>query len=260
MLNKRSVTVVIPCKNEEKIISKTVKSIPHYVDEVIVVDNGSKDNSAKEAEKAGAVVFSDNRKLNGVGYGYAHLTGISNAKGDFIVGMDADDTYPSSEIKNIVEFMEKYELDVVSCNRLPLKNPKAISPLRRLGIYVLNLEVAILYGYRIKDILTGMWVIRATALPKLNLRMGDWNLSPEVKVAAIMHKDLKFAEYQIDHFVREKEPSKQQIWKTGIGHMSYIFKKRFTEDSKLGGFLYSRLINKEWESPKFTKNKTIFAL
>lgn len=259
MINNKKISLVIPCKNEEKIIYKTVKSVPAYVDEIIVVDNGSKDNSIAEATRAGAKVFSEPRKMNGIGYGYAHITGIENATGDYIFGADADDTYPAYEIANIVKYMEQANLDVVSCNRLPLKNPKAISKTRRLGIYILNLEVFFLYGYPIKDTLTGMWGIRRTALSKLNLRMGDWNLSPEVKISAIMNKNIKFSEYHIDHFVREKEPSKQAIWKTGMAHLIYIAQRRFTEDSAFGGVMY-KILNKNWHMPKFRGAKVKFII
>ena len=259
MLRNKTVSLIIPCKNEEKILPETIKNVPSYVDEIIVVDNGSTDNSAKVAHEAGAIVVKEPRKLNGIGYGYAHIKGIEVSTGDYIFAMDADDTYPSYQIKEVFEYMENNSLDVISCNRLPLKNPEAISKTRRLGIYVLNLEIALLYGYPIKDTLTGMWGIRRSALPKLNLRMGDWNLSPEVKVAAITNRAINFSEYSIDHFAREKEPSKQQIWKTGMAHLLYILKRRFTEDSKLGSFVYG-LLSKEWKEPIVLGNKMKFAI
>lgn len=259
MIKSKKISLIIPCKNEEKIISETIKNVPKYVDEIIVVDNGSKDNSAKVAREVGAIVVKEDRKLNGVGYGFAHLSGIRHATGDYIFAMDADDTYPSYEIENIFEYMEENGLDVVSCNRLPLKNPSAISKTRRLGIYILNLEVLFLYRTYVRDILTGMWAIKREALPKLNLRMGDWNLSPEVKVSAITNKDIMFTEYHIDHFERENEPSKQSIWHTGVGHLIYILKRRFTEDSVLGGYLYG-LIKSGWKEPSFAGHKVKFSV
>ena len=49
MLNGKKISVIIPCKNEEKIIYYVVKDLPWYIDEVIVVDNGSVDKTAEEA-------------------------------------------------------------------------------------------------------------------------------------------------------------------------------------------------------------------
>lgn len=233
MLKDKTITVVIPCKNEGKTITKTVKSVPAYVDEIIVVDNGSSDDTGEKASKAGARVIYEPRKLNGIGYGYAHITGMACAMGDYIIAMDGDGTYPAKSIKYIINQMEKEHYDFVSCNRLPLKNTKAISKTRRLGINILNLEVLVLYGKPIQDILTGMWVMKKELVTKLNLKMGDWNLSPEIKISAMTNKDVRFAEYWIDHFERGKDGSKQVIWKTGFNHLFYILKRRFTQDSKL---------------------------
>jgi len=61
-------------------------------------------------------------------------------------------------------------------------------------------------------------------------------LIPEIKIEAWVNKDIKTGEYHIDHFAREKEPSKQQIWKTGINHAFYILKRRFTQDFMLYKF------------------------
>lgn len=237
MIKNKKITLIIPCKNEENVIERTLKAVPGYIDEILVVDNGSTDNTAEVARNAGAKVLIENRKLGGIGYGYAHMTGLKHATGDYIFAMDGDDTYPSYEIKNIVEQMEEKSLDFVSCHRLPLKNNKAISKTRRLGIYALNLEVLFLYGKWVNDVLTGMWGVRKEVVPLLELRMGDWNLSPEIKISAMNHEEVNFAEYHIDHFVREHEPSKQMIWKTGVNHLLYILKRRFTQDNRLYGFV-----------------------
>jgi glycosyltransferase involved in cell wall biosynthesis len=259
MLRNKKISLIIPCKNEEKIIYRTVKAVPEYVDEILVVDNGSTDNTVEEAKRAGARVIKEGRKLNGIGYGFAHITGLKHATGDYIFAMDGDDTYPSYQIADIVEKMEKDGLDFVSCNRLPLKNPEAISGTRKLGIYILNLEVAILYGKRVRDILTGMWGLRREAIPHLDLRMGDWNLSPEIKISAIFSENVRFSEFQIDHFAREKEPSKQAIWKTGFNHLFYIMKRRFTQDSKLGSALYFSLLKRQ-ALDGTSKPKPIFSI
>lgn len=257
MLNYQRISLIIPCKNEERIIANTIKNIPSYVDEIIVVDNGSTDNTAEVAQKAGAIVVKEPRKLNGIGYGYAHMAGLAKATGDYIFAMDGDDTYPSYQIEEIFNHMENKGYDFVSCSRLPLKNKKAISKTRRLGIYILNLEVLCLYGKRVNDILTGMWGIKREAVSKLDLRMGDWNLSPEIKIAAIFNKDIKFTEYHIDHFEREKEPSKQAIWNTGFNHLTYIFKRRFLQDSRLGNYMYVNLFK---QRTALAKGTSIFAI
>ncbi|MFZ5424212.1 MAG: glycosyltransferase family 2 protein [Patescibacteria group bacterium] len=237
MIKDKRISLIIPCKNEEKGIATTISHVPDYVDEIIVVDNGSSDNTAEVAKNAGAKVVTENRKLNGIGYGYAHITGFANATGDYIFAMDGDDTYPAYQIKDMFEYMLNNDFDFVVGHRLPLKTPEAIKPVRRLGIYILNIEILFLYGRYIKDSLSGMWGVKKEAVPLLNLKMGDWNLSPEIKIAAMVNKNVKFGQFPIDHAVRDKEPSKQQIWKTGTSHFLYILKRRFTDDCKILNFL-----------------------
>ena len=218
---------MIPCRNEERIISLLLERIPPYVDEIIVVDNNSSDHTGEVAKKAGAKVLLEKRAVQGIGYGFVHQTGIHAAKGDYIVGVDGDDTYPTDVIKPIVEYMEKNRIDFISCNRLPLRRPHAISIVRQFGITILNMTVWVLYGYRIKDILSGMWVMNKKAKLLLHPGSGDWNFSPEIKLEAIRNPNISFQEYHIDHFDRANERSKQQIWKTGFEHLLFIVTKRF---------------------------------
>ncbi|MBC7100750.1 glycosyltransferase [Methanothermobacter tenebrarum] len=84
-----SVSVVIPAYNEEKTVAKVVKAAhsSSYVDEVIVVDDGSFDNTYKEAKRAGAKII---RHASNRGKGAALKTGFKHSKGDIVVFLDAD--------------------------------------------------------------------------------------------------------------------------------------------------------------------------
>jgi glycosyltransferase involved in cell wall biosynthesis len=228
MIGNKRISLVVPVKNEANIISAFIKRVPMYVDEILVIDNNSTDGTASVARKSRARVIRERRSISGIGYGYAHQTGVARATGDYLIAMDGDDTYPVRSIKTIINYIEKYDLDMVFCNRLPLTNKKAISWVRQFGIHLLNLEVRLLYGKRIHDILTGMWVARRNSLAKLTATSGDWNYSPELKIAAFTNPALRVAEYHITHFAREHEVSKQRIFATGIAHAWYILIRRFT--------------------------------
>ena len=230
MIQKKKISLLIPCKNEEAALYSMLQHIPSYVDEVIVIDNGSTDNTSIVAKQNGAIVITEKRKINGVGYGFAHQRGMARATGDVIVAMDGDNTYPLAAIKHVVTYLLKSNSDFVSCSRFPLSDRKAISPTRQLGIHVLNLLVSVLYGYHIKDILTGMWAMTKGAANELQLTKGDWNFSPEIKLAALTHASLHFSELHINHSVRIDGLSKQNIWKTGFDHLFYIIRRRFTTD------------------------------
>lgn len=226
MFINKKISVIIPCKNEEAALYSMLKNVPSVVDEVIVIDNESKDNTALVAKKMGARVIKEKKAIDGVGYGFAHQTGMRYAKGDIIVALDGDNTYPMEKIPDILLYMQKTRVDFVSCARFPLLNMKAISKLRQLGIKILNIEASILFRYPVKDILSGMWAMNSDCVKKLSANSGEWNFSPEIKLKALMHPEIRFSEYHIAHSVRYNGISKQKIWKTGFSHMFYILDLR----------------------------------
>lgn len=238
MIGNKRISLVVPVKNEARGIGAFIKRVPRYIDEILVIDNNSTDGTGRVARLAGATVIRERRMVNGIGYGYAHQTGVTRATGDYIIAMDGDDTYPVRSIRTIINYMETYSLDMVFCNRLPLTNTKAISWIRQLGIHLLNWELFLLYGKHVHDILTGMWVARRDAIAQLSVTSGDWNYSPEIKIAALTSPALHVAEYHITHFAREHEVSKQRIFATGVAHAWYIMKHRFTVDNP---FILGRL-------------------
>lgn len=240
MLSKKKISLIIPCKNEEAAIYSMLNKVPSYIDEVIVIDNNSSDNTTTVAKKQGAKVIIEKRNVDGIGYGYAHQTGMKHATGDIIIAMDGDDTYPIQAIKKIVVYMEKSKSDFVSCSRFPLSTQTAISPIRQLGITILNLEVGLLYGFPIRDILSGMWAMTKETAKKLDVKSGGWDFSPEIKLEAIATPNIHFSEYHIYHAERLNGMSKQQIWKTGFDHLMYILKRRFFDglDSKKQVWLF----------------------
>lgn len=97
------IKVIIPAYNEEKSIIKVIQDIPSIVNEIIIVDNNSSDQTAKNAQEAGAKVLTEIKK----GYGNACLKGISYVKSqthqtDIIVFLDGDfSDYPEELTKLI---------------------------------------------------------------------------------------------------------------------------------------------------------------
>jgi len=73
----------------------------------------------------------------------------------------------------------------------------------------------------IKDILSGMWVMSSSVKDQLNLTMGDWNMSPEIKLNAIMNPAIAFQEHHIRQHLRHGQ-SHQSHWKTGLSHLTWI--------------------------------------
>jgi glycosyltransferase involved in cell wall biosynthesis len=232
MYRNKRVSVCLPCRNEANHLKEVVKRVPKFVDEIIVISNNSSDNTVEVAKKLKLKALEDNRTIGGIGYGFAHITGIDNATGDIIVGADGDATYPIEDLGKIIDHLLDNKLDFISCNRYPLQPGTRIPFMLQLGVTTLNTEVRMLYGVKINDILSGMWVFRKPIKKKLSLTMGEWNLSPQIKLNAALHPDIKFSEYSIAQHQRMGE-SHQAHWKTGFSHLFWIFKNRWSTTEKL---------------------------
>src|SRR5262245_14314981 len=112
-----SISVVIPCYNEEDGVRAVIGEMPACVDEVVVVDNNSTDRTAEVARSLGARVVHETRK----GYGAAYKAGIPAAASDVVVTLDGDGSYPAEAIAALVDELVDRRLDFLSASRFPLK-------------------------------------------------------------------------------------------------------------------------------------------
>lgn len=228
MYRGKKITVYFPCRNEGAHLGEVLKRVPNFVDEIIVVSNKSTDDTIARARELGAIALEDNRTIDGIGYGFVHMTGLAHATGDIIAAADGDLSYPIEELAKVIDTLLDKKYDFISCNRYPLQDNTQIPFMLKLGVWVLNWEVRILYFLHIKDILSGMWIMRKEAKENLNLSMGEWNLSPQIKLNAALNKNIRFTEYSIAQHQRGGE-TKQNYWKTGFSHLWWIFKNRFIQ-------------------------------
>lgn len=216
------ISVVIPCYNEEDGIQSVIGAMPHYVDEVVVVDNNSTDRTSEVARALGATVVFQPRK----GYGAAYQAGLPAATGDIIATLDGDGTYPSDEIALLVDALEDRGLDFISGSRFPLRNPDAMNFTNKVGNLVLTIATGVLWLKPLKDSQSGMWVFRRAVLPRLRLTSDGMPLSEEIKIEAIEKLGPRFAEVGIDYRPRIGEV-KLQKWRDGWRNLSFLFAKRF---------------------------------
>lgn len=223
MYRNLRISVCLPCRNEADHLDHVIKNIPKFVDEIIVVSNKSTDDTYAVAKKIGLKAYEDNRTINGIGYGFAHMTAIENATGDIVVGIDGDATYPIEILHKVIDHMIDKSYDFISCNRYPLLDNTKIPLKLRFGVFMLNTEIKVLYGIKINDILSGMWVFKKKIVKDLALTMGEWNLSPQIKLNAAVHPSIRFAEYNIKQHERKGE-TKQKYLKTGLSHATWILK------------------------------------
>ena len=99
MYKGQSITVIIPCLNEEQGIEKILRAMPDFVDETIVVDNNSTDRTSEVAASLGAKVIREDVR----GYGRSYKRGFAAATSDLIVTLDGDQSYPVDALSYLLE-------------------------------------------------------------------------------------------------------------------------------------------------------------
>jgi dolichol-phosphate hexosyltransferase len=221
MYKNLRVTVVIPCLNEEEGIQRVLDEVPPFVDEIIVVDNGSTDRTAEIARKMGAQVVSELHR----GYGRAYKKGFSQATGDIIVTLDGDHSYPVDALSYLIEAFMHCRVGFLSASRFPVLSDSAMSTKHKIGNHILSFVMSILFLRWIHDSQSGMWVFRRNVLEKMKLTSDGMAFSEEIKIEAITKKEIGFREIFISYSQRLGE-IKLMPWRDGFHNLVFLFRKR----------------------------------
>lgn len=208
--NTENVSVIIPAYNEEGSICEGVKSVRDILSksniqhEIIVVDDGSSDNTCNLAKKTGAKVL---RHKKNTGYGASLKTGMSVAKNSIIIITDADGTYPSKYLPELIGKMKEADMVVgarVGQNvRIPAIRKPAKWVLGRLANYVT--------GVRIPDLNSGLRVFRREIAEQyLNILPQKFSFTTTITVAMLC--DGYDVEYMPIDYLKRTGKSKIVPW------------------------------------------------
>ncbi|MCL4418704.1 glycosyltransferase family 2 protein [Patescibacteria group bacterium] len=204
-------SIIIPVFNEEKTIKQILEKvegikIPGVDKEVIVVDDGSTDNSkfeiqsAKGGSKSGGIKKIFHKKNQGKGA--AVRTGIEAATGDYILIQDADLEYDPNDIKRLILPVQKEKAKVVygtRLNRLPNLTKDESKPLfliHYFGNRFLSLITSILYRQWITDMETCYKLFPREALKSAKLNSKRFDFEPEI-TSKLLKKGYKILEIPI---------------------------------------------------------------
>jgi glycosyltransferase involved in cell wall biosynthesis len=189
------VAAIIPALDEEAAIGETVARLDRrLVDEVIVVDNGSRDRTAERAAAAGARVIPEPRR----GYGRACLSGVEAAAGaDLLVFLDGDGSDVPEDLVRLLAPIERGEADLVLGSRaLGRREPGSLSTHQVLGNRLVLALVRLLYGIRLTDF-GPFRAIRAEALARLGMAHPTYGWPIEM-VAKAAKRGLRIVEVPVD--------------------------------------------------------------
>ncbi len=194
--NKRGhrLVIFIPALNEAKSIVEVIERVPKDLDgvdeiEILVINDGSTDQTAFLAQEAGAVVISHKKNL---GVGAAFRTGVDYALksgADYVVNIDADGQFNPADIHKLLEPLIHAQADMVTASRF-MKAPPEMELAKKLGNYAVARIVSFLSGRRIWDASCGFRAYNRDTLTHMNL-FGDFTYTQETLL------DLSFKRFRI---------------------------------------------------------------
>lgn len=191
-----TVSLIIPAYNEEQRLAPFLDSLarleknhPHMVQEIIVVDDGSRDNTAQIARAASTSlpILRVIQQPKNLGKGAAVKAGVMAAKGDIVIFMDADGATDANQIPRMLDIFHKESPDIVIGNRfLPGAKTERHSPLRQFSGFA-NRTYMRLFGLGHIDVMCGFKGYKATVAKELfsHLMENRWLFDTEIAYKAV---------------------------------------------------------------------------
>jgi glycosyltransferase involved in cell wall biosynthesis len=214
----RKVAIIIPCFNEEDGIANVINDFPidvldhhGYKVEILVIDNNSTDKTTEIAQSLGATVIHEPMK----GKGNAMRTGFKHVNPDteYVVMLDGDNTYHSSEILRLLEPLDSNFCNVVIGSRLSGRIlDGSMKNTNMLGNKIFSWLVRMFYGIYVTDVLTGYFAWTHDALKKLRPHLVSEGFAIEMEMVTKMaHLGLEICSVPISYSSRAGETNLRPV-------------------------------------------------
>ncbi|WP_055447693.1 glycosyltransferase family 2 protein [Lacinutrix mariniflava] len=221
------IKVIIPAYNEQDSIANVIRDIPETVEEIIVINNNSTDDTVKNAKNAGATVLTENNK----GYGYACLKGMEyiaklNEKPDIIVFLDGDYSDYPEELTKLIAPILNDDIDFVIGSRVKrLREGGSMTPQQVFGNWLATFLMTLFFGAKYTD-LGPFRAIKYNKLLGLNMEDKTYGWTVEMQLKALKQK-LSYVEIPVKY--------KQRI---GVSKVSGTVKGTIFAGFKILGWIF----------------------
>ena len=230
-----TIKVIIPAFNEEKSIAKVIAEIPDFVEEIVVVNNNSTDQTAQVATKAGANVLTEKSK----GYGYACLKGIDylsqkDKTPDILVFLDGDFSDFPQELTKVIQPIIEGSVDfVVGARVKELREKGSLTPQQVFGNWLACFLMKILYQSSFTD-LGPFRAIKWSTLEKLQMsdKTYGWTIEMQLKV---LRQKISYQEIPVSY--------KKRI---GVSKVSGTVRGTIFAGVKIIGWIFKHYLSKKY--------------
>ncbi len=224
----KTLSVIIPCYNEKNTIETLLDkvsnlNIPNWKIEIIVVDDGSKDgtrdilNKHKDKYK---IIFHDK---NG-GKGSAVKTGISHSTGDYLIIQDADLEYEPTEIKLLVEELDRNPKNIIYGSRNLHHVKRSGMYIPRMGVWFVTKQFNFLFNSKLTD----LWTCYKLFPREVSDQFVSGGFDSELIFSArVAKKGYKISEVPISHKPRSVKEGKKIKYRDGIKGIIVLLKEFF---------------------------------
>ena len=232
MAKKQKVAIVIPAYNEEKVIGKVINDLQktikpsRFAYTIIVVNDGSTDNTARIAKQSGAYVI--NHILN-IGSGGATATGLSYAYQngfDVAATVDGDGQHKAADVMRGINLLTKSDTDLLIGSRLI--DSKGMSRVKVLGNTGLSLITYLVFGVRVTDSQSGLRILSKNALNRLRWKTSGYEFCSEMLWRA-KQQQLIIKEYPIEAIYTIYSKAKGQNNWSGVEIVRFLIQRRLLE-------------------------------
>lgn len=231
MIEPGRISVLIPSSNEEASIARVVREVRSAGNwmEILVVDDGSSDNTGAAASDAGARVI---RHPYNKGNGAAVKTAVREARGEFIVLMDADGQHSADDIQTLIAALDEYDLVVGSRSWSAQANVS-----RGMGNAALARFASVLAGFQIPDLTSGFRAARRTCMEEFLHLFPNGFSYPTTSTLAFLKAgySVKFVPIEVEQRA-DNSQSKMHPWREG-GRFLMIILRIITLFSPMRVFL-----------------------
>ena len=226
-MKKINLSVIVPVYNESNTVKELLEKLVKIkeVKDVVVVNDGSTDDTAKKIKKVKSDKIRYFFKENG-GKGSAVRYGLKKAKGNYCLIQDADLEYDPADIPALLEPIKKKNMEVIYGSRF-LGPHSNLLFWHRVGNSLLNFVVNILYNTTLSDMETCYKILPTELFRQLDIKSNNFDIEPEI-TCKILKRKIRIFEVPISYVGRDFSEGKKITWRDGISALTKILQLRFS--------------------------------